>query len=127
MPHWVRRVFLEVLPRFIFVNKDLNFTIEPEFKANNGDMDNGWVGGNSVSWKVQNNGESGSSHTATSSADMIIQSKFLFRAFNLYPTLGRIRAALMEINFIGNCIRSRESSDAAADEWQYVAMVVDRD
>ena len=75
MPHWVRRVFLEVLPRFIFVNKDLNFTIEPEFKANNGDMDNGWVGGNSVSWKVQNNGESGSSHTATSSADMIIQSK----------------------------------------------------
>ena len=40
--------------------------------------------------------------------------------------LGRIRAALMEINFIGNCIRSRESSDAAADEWQYVAMVVDR-
>ena len=32
----------------------------------------------------------------------------------------------MEINFIGNCIRSRESSDAAADEWQYVAMVVDR-
>ena len=32
----------------------------------------------------------------------------------------------MEINFIGNCIRSRESSNAAADEWQYVAMVVDR-
>ena len=30
----------------------------------------------------------------------------------------------MEINFIGNCIRSRESSNAAADEWQYVAMVV---
>ena len=41
-----------------------------------------------------------------------------------YWFLGRIRAALMEINFIGNCIRSRESSNAAADEWQYVAMVV---
>ena len=72
MPNWVRRVFLDVLPKFIFINKDLNFAIEPEFKANNGDMDNGWIGGNSVSWKVQSNGESGH---ATDSADMIIQSK----------------------------------------------------
>ena len=32
----------------------------------------------------------------------------------------------MEISFIGNCIRSHEASNAAASEWQYVAMVIDR-
>ena len=46
MPHWVRRLFLEVLPKYIFINKDLNFSIEPEFKSS--EMDNGWIAGNSV-------------------------------------------------------------------------------
>ena len=60
--------------------------------------------------------------TTNSNKSVKVTSLASFR--NNVENSGRIRAALMEINFIGNCIRSRESSNAAADEWQYVAMVV---
>ena len=39
---------------------------------------------------------------------------------------GSIRAALMEMSFIGDCIRHHEAAKAVATEWQYVAMVLDR-
>ena len=31
MPKWVRRVFLQILPKYIFVNKHLNFTVDADF------------------------------------------------------------------------------------------------
>ena len=30
MPKWLRKTFLQVLPKFIFVNKKLNFTVETD-------------------------------------------------------------------------------------------------
>jgi len=39
---------------------------------------------------------------------------------------GSIRAALMEMSFIGDCVRHHEAAKAVATEWQYVAIVLDR-
>ena len=92
MPKWVRRVFLQILPKYIFVNKHLNFTVDADFIVHTmsrwasrilwtrlfnlylSDMDSARNGGNTLSWKVQSN-TNDVMHSGES-VDAIIQSEF---------------------------------------------------
>ncbi|CBY22842.1 unnamed protein product [Oikopleura dioica] len=93
MPKWLRHVFLQVLPKYIFFRRNLNFKIDES------NVDN------KISWKHPK--PRGNSASAS-------------------PTEGSIRAALMEMSFIGDCVRHHEAAKAVATEWQYVAIVLDR-
>ena len=95
MPKWVRRIFLQILPKYIFVNKHLNFTVDADFIVHTmsrwvnyflklwkiynlfwisfSDMDSARNGGNTLSWKVQSN-TNDVIHSGES-VDAIIQSK----------------------------------------------------
>ena len=75
MPKWLRKTFLQVLPRFIFVNKNLNFTVETDiyhesknsfYEENKTDMCP------TVSWKK---GTKKGSESSTINCDNAVQSK----------------------------------------------------
>ncbi|CAG5111770.1 Oidioi.mRNA.OKI2018_I69.chr2.g6044.t1.cds [Oikopleura dioica] len=110
MPKWLRHVFLQVLPKYIFFRRNLNFKID---EAN---VDN------KMSWKHSEAKVPSDSSTEESTTEAL-QGE---RNSTLASLQGSIRAALMEMSFIGDCIRHHEAAKAVATEWQYVAMVLDR-
>lgn len=76
MPKWLRKTFLQVLPRFIFVNKNLNFAVETDiyhesknsfYEENKSDMCP------TVSWRAGTKKGSGSSSTIN--CDNTVQSE----------------------------------------------------
>uniref|UniRef100_A0A3P9JQ41 Cholinergic receptor, nicotinic, alpha 3 n=1 Tax=Oryzias latipes TaxID=8090 RepID=A0A3P9JQ41_ORYLA len=109
MPCWVRRVFLGLLPRVMFMTRPER---DPEKVAVGSSVQ-------TVSGKLPSDSEGGK--TQFSSSESLDG-----RIMSLLPLSPEIREAIESVKYIAENMRLQNDAKEVKDDWKYVAMVIDR-
>ncbi|XP_030224977.1 neuronal acetylcholine receptor subunit alpha-3 [Gadus morhua] len=123
MPAWVRSVFLDVLPRVMFMRRPLDVGCNPPLCALTGlEAGGGRRGRGGGEGAVGRGGECGGGPPRTLHAAPSPVSA-LAALTGISP---EIKQAIESVKYIAENMRTRNKAKQVEDDWKYVAMVIDR-